>query len=97
MNEFMRFEGKTALITGSGRGIGRTIALKLASEGSEIVANFFRNRKRAEVTARGCEAPKKQGPGSCSTPALFLNAPCSARCDLGGGCERRRCVVGKQR
>jgi len=46
-----RFAGKTALITGSGRGIGRAIALRLASEGANIVVNFFRNREPAEVTA----------------------------------------------
>ncbi|MGH8517512.1 MAG: SDR family NAD(P)-dependent oxidoreductase [Panacagrimonas sp.] len=34
-----KLEGKTALITGSGRGIGRSIALKLASEGARIVVN----------------------------------------------------------
>ncbi|MFG2949161.1 SDR family NAD(P)-dependent oxidoreductase [Streptomyces adustus] len=33
------FAGKTALITGSGRGIGREIALKLASEGANVVVN----------------------------------------------------------
>ncbi|MDQ4078529.1 MAG: enoyl-[acyl-carrier-protein] reductase FabL [Chloroflexota bacterium] len=52
----MRFEGKTALITGSGRGIGRAIALKLASEGADVVINFFRNRKPAEETAAECES-----------------------------------------
>lgn len=45
------FQGKTALITGSGRGIGRAIALQFASLGSNIVVNYFRNRKTAEETA----------------------------------------------
>lgn len=34
-----KLEGKVALITGSGRGIGRAIALKLASEGARLVVN----------------------------------------------------------
>ena len=32
-----RIEGKIALVTGSARGIGRTIVEKLASEGAELV------------------------------------------------------------
>ncbi|NDJ86997.1 MAG: enoyl-[acyl-carrier-protein] reductase FabL [Chloroflexi bacterium] len=47
----MRFEGKLALVTGSGRGIGKAIALRLAQEGADIVVNFFRNRAPAEETA----------------------------------------------
>jgi enoyl-[acyl-carrier protein] reductase III len=47
----MRFEGKVALVTGSGRGIGRTIALRFAEEGADLVVNFFRNRDPAEETA----------------------------------------------
>ena len=46
------FENKIALITGSGRGIGRAIALNLARRGADIVVNFFRNREPAEATAQ---------------------------------------------
>jgi len=45
------FAGKTALVTGSGRGIGRAIALHFARNGADIVVNFFRNRAPAEETA----------------------------------------------
>ena len=47
----MRFKDKVALITGSGRGIGRACALRFASEGADVVVNFFRNRAPAEETA----------------------------------------------
>ena len=34
-----KLEGKVAIVSGSGRGIGRAIALKLASEGAKVVVN----------------------------------------------------------
>jgi len=46
------YKGKTALITGSGRGIGKAIALHFASLGSNVIINYFRNRVPAEETAR---------------------------------------------
>jgi enoyl-[acyl-carrier protein] reductase III len=52
----MSLKGKLALVTGSGRGIGRAIALKLASQGTSIVINYFRHRESAEQTARDVEA-----------------------------------------
>ena len=48
-------KGKVALVTGSSRGIGRTIALKLAKEGADVIVNYFRRREAAEQTANDIE------------------------------------------
>ena len=45
------FANKTVLVTGSGRGIGRAIALHFARHGADVAVNFFRNRQPAEATA----------------------------------------------
>lgn len=50
------FEGKTDLVTGSGRGIGRAIALRLARDGANVVINYMRNQKPAEQTAEEIRA-----------------------------------------
>jgi len=44
-----KLDGKVALITGSGRGIGRSIALKLANEGARIVVNDLDNDPAQET------------------------------------------------
>ena len=44
-------KGKTAIITGSGRGIGRAIALKLASLGANIVINDIPSSQDADATS----------------------------------------------
>ncbi len=55
-----KLEGKVALITGSGRGIGKALALKLSSEGAKIVINDLdeapANETVAEIKSNGGEA-----------------------------------------
>jgi 3-oxoacyl-[acyl-carrier protein] reductase len=50
-----KLDGKAALVTGSGRGIGRAIALKLASEGARVVVNDL-DREPAEETVVAIKA-----------------------------------------
>ncbi|HWQ21406.1 MAG TPA: SDR family NAD(P)-dependent oxidoreductase, partial [Clostridia bacterium] len=59
----MTLEGKTALVTGGSRGIGRGIALELAARGASVIIDFHRNGEAAQevveaIVAMGrvCEA-----------------------------------------
>jgi 3-oxoacyl-[acyl-carrier protein] reductase len=45
-------EGKTALVTGSSRGIGRAIAARLAANGAAVVINYAGNRQSAQEAAK---------------------------------------------
>ena len=55
MSADLPFKNKVVLVTGSGRGIGRSIALHFARNGADVVVNFFRNRPSAEETIRAVE------------------------------------------
>ena len=50
-----KLDGRVALITGSGRNIGRATALMMAAEGANIVVNARSNRGEAEATAAAVE------------------------------------------
>ena len=56
----LKLQGKVALVSGSGRGIGREIALKLAREGASVVINDLDAEPAAltvqEITAEGGRA-----------------------------------------
>jgi len=52
----MKLEGKTAIVTGGGRDIGASVAIKLASEGANVAINYFESSKGADDTVAQIEA-----------------------------------------
>ncbi|MER2262722.1 MAG: 3-oxoacyl-[acyl-carrier-protein] reductase [Psychrobacillus sp.] len=44
-----KLEGKSAIVTGASRGIGKDIAIYLASEGAKVVVNYSGSKEKAEA------------------------------------------------
>lgn len=52
----MKLEGKTAIVTGGGRDIGRACAIKLAQEGANVAINYFSSSAGAEAAVEEIRA-----------------------------------------
>ena len=52
----MDFSGKTAVVTGGSRGIGRAVCLELAKGGANVVLCYAGNESAANETVSACEA-----------------------------------------
>ncbi len=60
------FAGKTAIVTGASRGVGRATALRLAEAGANVVVNFLSNDVEAFETVELC---KNKGVGAIAVQA----------------------------
>ena len=52
----MNFAGKTAVVTGGSRGLGRAVCLELAKDGANVVLCYAGNEAAAGETVAACEA-----------------------------------------
>lgn len=83
----MRLSGKRVLVTGGSRGIGRAIALAVASEGARIAINYARDTTAADevielITSSGGKAIGLQADVTSQQQVRAMVA--AAACELGG-------------
>jgi len=83
----MTLNGKTAIVTGGGRDIGRACAMRLAADGANVAINYFSSSEGAdsavaEITSNGGKAFAMQGDMTSEADVKALMD--KAASDLGG-------------
>jgi 3-oxoacyl-[acyl-carrier protein] reductase len=70
----MQLQGKAAIVTGGGTGVGRATALKLANRGCAVAINYSKSQQAAEAV---CEEVRKLGVKSIAVQAnVAVDAEC---------------------
>jgi len=86
MTEPPRFAGKVAVVTGGSRGIGRAIALALASEGADVAISYRKEVRAAREVVTGIEHVGRRAlaiPSNAADPAETEEFVQKARRQLG--------------
>src|SRR3954468_16606728 len=75
-----RYDGKTAVITGAGSGIGQATALRLAAEGAQVLG--------LDINAEGLAATAAQADGAVATRQCDITDPAQCRAAITDAVEQ---------